>query len=167
MANEENLKPGGEAHKLTDEERSRGGKKGKIAKSLAQRKYCRSSCPIYPCPFVSMSEAFKDKEDRDKAPCALKQLSYDIQRHTINLLKEGREGAVKEYANLIVDLFTKSEVDNTWEKKVELVDKLSKFVKDVYGKKLKQKVEQKRDGDVVTAQDFADIYDEVHGDEEG
>ena len=41
-------------HKLTNKERSKGGKRSSISKKLVNRKHCNSSCPIFcKCPLSS------------------------------------------------------------------------------------------------------------------
>jgi len=87
---------GGQPHKLTREERSRGGKKmtekKRIALAFNRRKYCSEKCPFWDyCPFKYQSFSSNDGQ------CALKTLPLQLQHNIVKMLNErGMRDILKE-----------------------------------------------------------------------
>jgi len=95
------LRQGTIAHKLTREERIRGGKASSLEKKLVNRKKCNSRCPLYPCHIIYLKE--KDEcilnvMPKDKKVLMLRmiagehsELVHELNTGLIEILVTGRQ----------------------------------------------------------------------------
>jgi len=85
-----------EAHKLTLEDRKKGGRSKSIAKRLRDRKYCSSNCPLWDGCFLKSIAHQKEQRVNGKAICLLKTSTLRSQDRVNRVLKEGKAGLVLE-----------------------------------------------------------------------
>jgi len=123
----------GKEHKLTREDRSKGGKTvtktKRLANSLKARKYCNKDCPLWPCTFQPLSEKKYDGK------CALKEMPARIQSRYIDLISKGKEGIKKHIVELLNDMWMESN-NASFKDKYHLIRSANDFIKTFYGQKL-------------------------------
>ena len=144
---------GGKAHKLTKEDRSKGGKrvteKKRIANSLRRRKYCNEKCMFWKfCPFKYQSFSV------NKGECFLKTLPLQMQHQLTKMLtEEGMRDILKEIYSVE---YVKKITDNIHRER--LLKHGIELYKTLYGNRQSINVDMKTD---ITAEKIREIYLEV------
>lgn len=125
-------------------EKDAGSSKGGLTKSplrnlsigLSVRKYCRVSCPVYPCvyaPMCRMDENGK-KLGRKEALCAINQMDPKVRLRLARVLLNGERGIIDEMKGILIRAGMIVNGSNLGELK-EYFEMLAKFKKEVYGGK--------------------------------
>lgn len=122
-----------EVHKLTKEEKSKGGKKRTFKKKMINRKLCNTKCEIYyKCPVMAISQK-KGIEEKHKPICELKNMPMRMQERVINLLNRGEDGLINEMKSIILEIGI---YDTTTLKGKEIyTNKLKDLYEIIFGKK--------------------------------
>ena len=122
----------------------KGGQSTSDRKTMAvrinARKWCKPECPLYPCPFYPLVKELKGK-------CALKQMPERLQDRTLRLFLDGREGAVKEMTNILIELSRDVETINEdhdtnecMKAKALYFDKVKNFIETAHGREIRQEI---------------------------
>ena len=122
------LKSGAPAHKLTQEDRSKGGKTRTLRRSMSDqlkvRKYCNETCPIFErCWARELVYLKAEYQEGTKYLCALvKGFSRRLQDATINLFMKGEDGMKELMKGFLMRIITKSRLDNPAEMRLLIKD---------------------------------------------
>jgi len=125
---------GTNSHKLTDEDRKKGGKKKTPAKRIANRMNaivnCSQKCPIWPCSFQPASKK------KFKGKCALKHMPPRVQKRTMDIMTKGSEGLKQHLTALVNDMMSDAELSGNFKDKFFMIKAGTELAKTFYGTKL-------------------------------
>ena len=120
------LKSGAPAHKLTREDRVKGGQsksaKKLLVKGLELRKYCNDSCPLYRDCWAKPLSFTEKYTQGTKRLCALKGFSSDKQRRTIDLYLNEEKGLHSIMKDLMIRLLNNTSFKDNKEMRLTLRD---------------------------------------------
>jgi len=122
----------GKQHKLTKEEKSKGGKASTIAKKLAHRKKCDETCPLFDrCPLASFGMRYNT--------CYLNKDNPTLRKNVLKLLNGDEEDFFDIMNNIVSDMLRIiiTEDDGNIRTKKLVVDALRDFYNMKFGTKSK------------------------------
>lgn len=175
----EHLRPNITSRRQAQEMGSKGGKSRSLAKKLANRTLCNSSCPIWVLCWakpVAQSRLEKEREEAKKkgikgkelgkirAKCALKEYPPRTIERAAQILTKGEPGFEQEIMTTMLRLGNDLDLDRSAKAKERYLYQLRENKKSIFGDKKRIQADIKTTG--LTADDLADIYGEVE-DEDG